>query len=117
MLVAEGRAETERASRYLVQLCRHVHLVAQHNPRMQAHVHWSHDRGEISFGWGRCTLRAHPRVLTLRAEAPDEERLHQLQQRVADRLQQIGRRDRLTVTWTLATPAGRPATEEDTQRG
>jgi hypothetical protein len=68
MLVAEGRAETERASRYLVQLCRHVHLVAQHNPRMQAHVHWSHDRGEISFGWGRCTLRAHPRVLTLRAE-------------------------------------------------
>jgi hypothetical protein len=54
----------------------------------------------ISFGWGRCTLRADPGVLSLRAEAPDEERLQQLQQRVADRLEQVGRRDRLTVTWT-----------------
>jgi hypothetical protein len=106
MLVAEGRVETERASRYLVQLCRHIHLAAQQNPRMQAQVDWSDDRGVISFGWGRCTLRADPGALTLRAEAPDEERLHQLQQRVTDRLQQIGRRDRLTVTWTPPAPGG-----------
>jgi hypothetical protein len=70
MLVAEGRVETERASRYLVQLCRHVHLAAQHNHGMQAQVDWSVDRGMISFGWGRCTLRADPAALALRAEAP-----------------------------------------------
>jgi len=100
MLIAQARVATERSSRYLVQLCRHLNLVAQKHPQMQAHVEWSDDRGTISFSWGRCTLRADPGVLTLRAEAPDEESLQQLEQRVADRLEQVGRRDRLTVTWT-----------------
>jgi hypothetical protein len=100
MLTAEARVETERSSRYLVQLCRHVDLVAQTHPQMQAHVEWSDDRGVISFGGGRCTLRADAGVLTLRAEAPDEASLHQLEQRVAGRLEQVGRRDRLTVAWT-----------------
>ena len=100
MLIAEASVTTERSSRYLVQLCRHINLVAQKHPQMQAHVEWFNDRGVISFGWGRCTLHADPGVLTLRAEAPDEESLHQLEQRVADRLEQVGRRDRLTVTWT-----------------
>ncbi|MBC6459666.1 DUF2218 domain-containing protein [Actinomadura sp. HBU206391] len=45
-------------------------------------------------------------VLTLRAEAADEESLRQLEQRVADRLEQVGRRDRLTVTWTPPQDAG-----------
>jgi hypothetical protein len=100
MLIAEATVETERSRRYLVQLCRHVSLVAKTHPQMQAHVDWSDDRGMISFGSGRCTLRADPGVLTLHAEAADEESLHQLEQRVADRLEQVGRRDRLTVTWT-----------------
>ena len=100
MLIAEAHVATERSSRYLVQLCRHVNLAAQTHQQMRAQVEWSDDRGVISFGWGRCTLRADPGVLTLRSEAPDEESLHQLEQRVADRLEQVGRRDRLTVTWT-----------------
>jgi hypothetical protein len=101
MLVAEAKVETERSSRYLVQLCRHVDAVARAQPQMQAHVEWSDDRGVISFDWGRCTLRAVPGVLTLHVEAADEESLHELEQRVGGRLQQIGRRDHLTVTWTL----------------
>jgi hypothetical protein len=100
MLIAEANVETERSSRYLEQLCRHVSLVAQRHPQMQAQVEWSEDRGVIRFGGARCTLRADPGVLTLRAEAPDEESLHQLEQRVAGRLEQVGRRDRLTVTWS-----------------
>lgn len=99
MLIAEARVETERPSRYLVQLCRHIDQVAQTHPQMRAHVEWSDHHGVISVGPGRCTLRADPAVLTLRAEAPDEESLHQLEQRIADRLEQVGRRDRLTVTW------------------
>jgi hypothetical protein len=106
MLIAEARVPTERSSRYLVQLCRHVHLVAQTRPEMQAHVEWSEDRGVISFDWGRFTLRDDPGMLTLRAEAADEGNLHQLEQRVADRLGQVGRRDRLTVTWTPPQDAG-----------
>ena len=114
MLIAEASVTTERSSRYLVQLCRHVNLVAQAHPQMQAHVEWSDDRGVISFGWGRCTLRADPGVLTLRAEAPDEESLHQLEQRVADRLEQVGRRDRLTVTWISPQGAGEQPTTDAT---
>lgn len=100
MLIAEARVATERSSRYLVQLCRHIDLVAQRHPQMQAQVEWSDDRGVIGFGSARCSLDAEPGVLTLRAEAPDEASLHRLEQRVADRLEQIGRRDRLTVTWS-----------------
>jgi hypothetical protein len=100
MLIAEAIVETERSSRYLVQLCRHLDLVARRQPQMHAHVEWSDDRGVISLGWGRCTLRADPGVLTLRAEAADERSLHLLEQRVTDHLEQVGRRDRLTVTWT-----------------
>ena len=114
MLIAEARVATERSSRYLVQLCRHVNLVAQgHRPEMQAQVEWSDDRGLISFGWGRCTLSADPGVLILRAEAADEETLHQLEQRIADRLEQVGRRDRLTVTW--APPQGGVAEQPSVQ--
>jgi len=106
MVIAEARVATGRSSRYLVQLCRHIRLVAQARPQMQAHVEWSDDRGVISFGWGRCTLRADPGMLALRAEAPDEDSLYQLAQRIADRLEQVGRRDRLTVTWTPAQGGG-----------
>jgi len=99
MLVAEARVDTERASRYLIQLCEHIHRVAQANPQMPARAGWSDDREVISVGTGRCTLWAEPGVLCLRAEAPDADTLHQLKQRVAGRLEQVGRRDGLTVTW------------------
>jgi hypothetical protein len=121
VLIAEARVATDRSSRYLVQLCRHVNLVARANPQMQAHVEWSDDSGVIRFGWGRCTLRAEPGVLTLRAEATDEASLHQLEQRVARRLEQVGRRDRLTVTWAAPQPGGEepptqpPGAAEDTR--
>ena len=70
MPIAEARVETERSSRYLVQLCRHFNDEAQAHPEEQVHVEWSDDRGVASFGWGRCTPRADPGALTLRVEAP-----------------------------------------------
>ena len=100
MLIAEARVATDRSSRYLVQVCKHVDKIAHAHPQMQAQVEWSDTHGVINLGWGRCTLRANPGVLTLRAEAPDEESLRRVQQRVADRLERIGRRDHLAVTWT-----------------
>lgn len=103
MLIAEARVETERSTRYLDQLCRHVNKIAQANPQMQAHVEWSDDHAVITFEWGgRCLLHADPGVLTLRAEAPDEESLRLVEHRVADRLERFGRRDHLSVTWTPA---------------
>jgi hypothetical protein len=100
MLTAEASVATERSSRYLMQLCRHLAHVARMHPQVQANVDWSEDHGLITFGFGRCVLHAHPAALILRAEATDAEGLLRIEQRVADRLTQIGRRDRLTVTWT-----------------
>ena len=64
--------------------------------------------GIIDFGWGRCTLRATAGTLTLYAEAGDPQRLRQIQDGISARLQRIGRRDQLTVTWTEAPPAAGP---------
>ncbi|HEX6329455.1 MAG TPA: DUF2218 domain-containing protein [Jiangellaceae bacterium] len=115
MLVADARVATSRASRYLAQLCRHLDLVAQKHPEMHAHVNCSDDCGVISFGTGRCLLRADQEVLALRVEAPDEECLRQLQQRIAGRLEQIGRRDRLTVAWT-PNEAPRSSSHRDSEQ-
>jgi hypothetical protein len=100
MLTAEARVATDRSSRYLVQLCRHVDHLSQAHPHMRAKVEWTDDRGMIRFDGGRCMLRAEPGVLILRAEAADEDALRLIQQRVADRLEQVGRRDHLIVRWT-----------------
>ena len=122
MLIAEASVETERPSRYLVQLCRHVDHMAQTHPDVHARVEWSDDHGVASFGWGQCALRAGPGVLTLRAEADDEEGLQRLKHLVADRLVRFGRREHLTVTWgpprdadgCLATSATRQRTRQST---
>jgi len=104
MLIAEANVLTERSGRYLVQPCEHVDAITRRHPQMGAKVEWSEDHGLIDFGWARCALRAEPGVLSLRAEAPDEAGLHQIERRVAERLEQVGRRDRLTVAW--AAPHG-----------
>jgi hypothetical protein len=101
--------ETERASRYLDQLCRHVSKVSEEHAQMQATVEWSEDRALIAFAWGsRCTLRAERGVLSLRAEAPDEESLRRVQDRMSERLERFGRRDQVTVSWTSPHGAAEP---------
>lgn len=56
--------------------------------------------GVIDFGWGRCVLRATDTDLLLRAEADDEPHLRRIEDGIAARLQRIGRRDGLSVSWT-----------------
>jgi hypothetical protein len=106
ILIAEARVETRRSSRYLVQVCKHVSHIAQKQPEMEAHVEWSEERGVISFAWGRCTLRADPDALMLRAEASDEEHLQRVEHRVTELLERVGRRDHLSVTWRPAQGEG-----------
>lgn len=129
MLTAEARVETERPSRYLVQLCKHFdnkgrHL--SHRPRghngedaqaldemraaaAQAQVEWSETRGSVRLPWGRCELRAEPGALTAHVEAVDEENLRRLQDLVAGHVARFGRREELTVTWEEPETATEPA--------
>jgi hypothetical protein len=117
MLTSEAHVDTERASRYLIQVCRHFSHLRRHEsrpdqnpaharPDVQAQVEWSATHGTISFGWGRCTMQANPGTLTLRAEAPDEDNLERVQDLLADHVERFGSRDHLKVKWTPPQDGG-----------
>lgn len=111
MLTSEAHIETDRASRYLLQLGRHADGMGRnlrHRPRTHGgsdappevqHVECSDTHGIVKFGWGQCTMDATQDGLTLRAEAADEEDLRRIQDGIARRLETIGTRDQLKVTW------------------
>jgi hypothetical protein len=114
MMITEARVETERPSRYLVQLCSHLsnqgghltgrvrgHLGSRSHGRPEGpvQVEWTESAGSISLDWGRCALRADPGALVLRAEATDAENLGRIQELMATHLARFARREPLTVTW------------------
>ncbi|MEU6719560.1 DUF2218 domain-containing protein [Nonomuraea sp. NPDC046802] len=112
MPTAEAHVTTDRASRYLVQLCRHAgqmgHGFPSHTVRgphmggerpKNVEAGWSETEGTISLDWGTCTLRATSEALTLRVEAVDEDRLHRIQTLLTRNITRMGRRDDLTVDW------------------
>ncbi|WP_049559204.1 DUF2218 domain-containing protein [Nonomuraea sp. SBT364] len=92
MLTSTSRVETDRASRYLVQLCKHF---ARKVP-----AEWTDEKGTATFDWGTCALLARPDALHLAIEAPDEESLDRVRYVVTDHLERFGTRDNLTVVWS-----------------
>jgi hypothetical protein len=114
MPASQARVLTGRASRYLTQLCQHTGQLATMARRytlsrrhghgdaaapLPRHAEWSGADGVIDFDGGRCTLHATGEGLELNAEAGDQQQLRQIQEAITGRLERIGRRDRLTVTW------------------
>jgi hypothetical protein len=71
---------------------------------MPQRAEWSDTDGIIDFGWGRCTVHATDEGLVLHAEADDQQQLRRIQDAITARLERIGRRDRLTVTWQQTPP-------------
>lgn len=143
MLIAEAQIETERPSRYLVQLCRHAENMGRHGgpmlhrprarhldknasppemPEVQT-VECSDVSGRINFSWGTSaipaslTMKVDAGTLMLRAEAADEESLLRIQNLVARRLETIGRRDHLTVAWRRGPDVPAAAPGETAQTG
>jgi hypothetical protein len=129
MPTAEAHIPTRRASRYLVQLCRHLdqlkrlpHPASDPAPAGGSmpqvdDVHWSDTHGTVAVGQGTWVLDATPDALTVRVEAADQQSLRQVQAMLTNRIEQIGRRDRLAVTWrdphtTGAEPDPAPTTAE-----
>ncbi|MET7930498.1 DUF2218 domain-containing protein [Streptomyces sp. NPDC005349] len=126
MPTAETRLATDRASRYLVQLCRHLRQMPRmsHRPpggqgkgRVQPevrHVEFTDTHGTVRFADGLWTLDATADALTLRVDADDEEALRRLQDAIAARIEKIGRRDGLQAQWQRAVPDTLPQAEHDT---
>jgi hypothetical protein len=126
MPTAEAHIPTERASRYLVQFCRHLGQMSRmrHEPPARhgdgetpptvQHVDYSDTCGVIRFDEGQFTLQATSDILSLRIDADNEDTLQRLQNGITARLEKIGRRDQLTVTWQLRqTPPGSPEDATD----
>lgn len=116
MLTAEAQVQTERPSRYLVQLCQHAskmgkrgthqipaHLTGDHRAPTErpAHVEaeWSETQGTISFDWGTCAVEATQDALLVRVEAADEENLRRIQEIITRDLTRFTKRDPVTVNW------------------
>ena len=108
MPTADTQIPTERASRYLTQLCRHLNQMSRMRHRLLTRpdsqppptvdrVDWSDASGTIRFSQATCTLSATADTLTVRIDADDEDTLLRLQDGVARRLETIGRRVHLTV--------------------
>ena len=111
MLSEQTRVVTERAGRYLAQLCEHLdQLIARpgmHGPTGRhdggppdlRRVEWSAERGVVVFERATFTLTASSDELALRVEAEDAQDLERIKQALSDRIEAIGWRDGLTVTW------------------
>jgi hypothetical protein len=110
MLTATARVPVDTPGRYLARFCQHASKMGgpmRHRPRAHAgggppalrEVRWDDTDGSLTLDWGRCTLHAEAGVLELRAEAADEEGLARIEELVAARLEKLGHRTGLTVTW------------------
>lgn len=109
MASAEARIPTDRAARYLTQLCQHLKQMDGHahhgdatdigRPGTPRRVDWTDNHGVIQFASGTCTLDATAGELVIKLDAADSNELGRMQQMFAARLATIGRRDNLVVTW------------------
>lgn len=108
MLTAEAQVTTDRAARYLAQLCEHgrhvghqrLHRSRPHDAGAQLqHAEWADSHGVLTFDVGLCTLDATEHSLIVHVAAEDADSLRRIQDALSQRLQLIGRRDQLVVTW------------------
>jgi hypothetical protein len=132
MPTAETRIATDRADRYLVQLCRHAaamagrgghrgsdpsgghsggqgggHGAAEDGGHVTVDAQWTDTHGVITFApHGSCTVDAGESELVVRIEAVDGDKLARIQQIIGSDLDRFGRRDGLTVSWSTAEDSG-----------
>ncbi|WP_425407343.1 DUF2218 domain-containing protein [Hwanghaeella sp.] len=89
----ESRAviRTEKASRYLQQLCKHFgHKIP---------VTFDSQAGHISFPGGDCRLQADEAALTMLVSAPDNEGLENLEGVAARHLERFAFREDMQIAW------------------
>jgi hypothetical protein len=111
----QAQIQTDRASRYLVQLCKHAaamgatrgHGLRNHLPgrsanrEVQVRAEYSDSRGTVIFTpWGRCTMTATPTTLTVDIEATDPDNLQRVRDIVTRDLDRFSHRNPLTITWS-----------------
>jgi len=90
-LSAIARVPTDKAARYMGQLCKHF---AHRIP-----ASFDADSGRIEFSIGICELAVAKDALVLHVSAANEEELGEMEDVVARHLVRFGFRDELVVKW------------------
>ena len=91
---AKAHVATERASKYLQQLCKHF----EH----RTPATFDAAAGAISFPFGEAKLAADAQTLTLVAEAGSAEDLERLEDVIARHLVRFAFREELAIDWRVA---------------
>lgn len=92
--VAKAIVPTEKASRYLQQLCKHF---AHKLP-----VTFDEHAGSITFAIGECALAADDGALTITATSPGDAELEQLKDVIVRHLVRFAFREDIPVEWQPA---------------
>lgn len=95
MPTLEAYVETPRAARYVEQLTSHF----AHQPGGMKVLAGAPGELLVDLGGGTWSTRATQDKLILHVEAEDPDHLRNLTAHVAERIEQIGRRDNLQVHW------------------
>ena len=99
-MTVTARFETDRASRYLQQLCKHF------AHKVPAEFNATH--GEVTLLHGRCILDADDKALTMVCEASEPEREPLLVKVVEVHLERFAWKEKVVLDWLRD---GRPATD------
>lgn len=91
-LQSTARVGTDKASRYLQQLCKHF---GHKRP-----VEFTAEHGSIAFDFGTCTLAADGAILTMTVAAEDAASLERMRTVIASHLERFAFREPPQVAWT-----------------
>ncbi len=95
------KIETENASRYLQQLCKHfAHKVA---------VDYDSARGRVEMPPGLCMLVAENGALSFFCQSREPKGLEVMQYIVVEHLEKFAWREDITIAWEPGLPADAPA--------
>lgn len=91
MIAAETRVNSEKAKRYLVQLCKHF---AHKTP-----AEYDETQGRVDFRPGLCVMTATDDALFVRCEAGAAPELERVMHIVEDHIVRFGWREKVVVEW------------------
>ncbi|MDF1790427.1 MAG: DUF2218 domain-containing protein [Thalassobaculaceae bacterium] len=91
MMTATAIVRSEKAGRYLVQLCKHfAHKIP---------AEWTDTTGFAPFAMGNCRMTAEDGVLILVCEAETEEALGTVKYIIEDHVVRFGWKEKISVNW------------------